>query len=172
MFAAMQHIRSTPRDWDMIELRWVASEGVQGGKTARAMRVANMFSEKDEYQVTSLVDLPATFEEFIAGKSNSLRRQFKRTMRDLFADGRAEYIRHRPDSAGKGDGDPAPRQVIAEDDGGDRVGDALLGAFDNVGREVVVATGYSVVCDLHRLFRHLQNLCGGPAGVDRCCRPR
>ena len=72
----------------------------------------------------------------------------------------------------KGDGDPAPRQVIAEDDGGDRVGDALLGAFDNVGREVVVATGYSVVCDLHRLFRHLQNLCGGPAGVDRCCRPR
>ena len=72
----------------------------------------------------------------------------------------------------EGDDDPAPRQVIAEDDGGDRVGDAVLGALDHVGREVVVATGHSVVCDLHRLFRHLQNLCGGPAGVDRCCRPR
>ena len=50
MMAAMQHIRRTPRDWDMIELRWVADEATQGGKTARAMRVAGMFSEKQEYQ--------------------------------------------------------------------------------------------------------------------------
>jgi CelD/BcsL family acetyltransferase involved in cellulose biosynthesis len=105
MLAAMQHIRRTPRDWDMIELRWVASEGVQGGKTARAMRVANMFSQKQEYQVTSLVDLPARFDDFIATKSHSLRRQFKRTLRDLFAEGRAEYIRHRPLPAAEGDGE-------------------------------------------------------------------
>jgi CelD/BcsL family acetyltransferase involved in cellulose biosynthesis len=106
MLAAMQHIRRTPRDWDMIELRWVSDEATQGGKSARAMRVANMFSEKQEYQWTSLADLPATFDEFLANKSQSLRRQFKRTLRDLFADNRAEYIRHRPLAAVEGDGDP------------------------------------------------------------------
>jgi CelD/BcsL family acetyltransferase involved in cellulose biosynthesis len=106
MMAAMQHIRRTPRDWDMIELRWVPDDASQGGKTARAMRVANLFTAKQEYQWTSLVDLPATFEEFLAGKSQSLRRQFRRTMRDYFSRGEAQYVRHRPLPASAGDGDP------------------------------------------------------------------
>lgn len=106
MMAAMQHLRRTPRDWDMIELRWVADEATQGGKTARAMRVAGLLSEKQEYQTTSIVDLPATWDEYLSSKSQSLRRQFRRTLRDLFADGHAEYIRHRPLAAAEGDGDP------------------------------------------------------------------
>ena len=107
MLAAMQHIRRTPRDWDMMELRWVADDATQGGKSARAMRVAGMFSEKQEYQWTSLIDVPASWDEYLASKSQSLRKKFRRTLRDLFADGRAEYIRHRPLPASEGDGDPA-----------------------------------------------------------------
>ncbi len=106
MLAAMQHIRRTPRDWDMIELRWVADEATRGGKSARAMRVAGLYSERQEYQWTSLVDLPASWDEYLAGKSQSLRRQFRRTLRDLFANGHAQYIRHRPLPASEGDGDP------------------------------------------------------------------
>ena len=105
MLAAMQHLRRTPRDWDMMELRWVADENTQGGKTARAMRVAGMFSDKQEYQLTSLVDLPASWDEYLANKSQSLRRQF-RSLSRLFRYGRAEYIRHRPLPATEGDGDP------------------------------------------------------------------
>jgi CelD/BcsL family acetyltransferase involved in cellulose biosynthesis len=105
MLAVMQHIRRTPRDWDMMELRWVASEGVQGGKTARAMRIAGMFSEKREYETTSLVDVPAVFDAYLASKSYQLRRLWRRFGRELFADGRAEYIRHRPQPASEGDGD-------------------------------------------------------------------
>ena len=96
MMAAMQHFRRSPRDWDMMELRWVADDGVQGGRTARAMRVANMLSEKREYEVTSLVDLPGTWDEYLARKSPSARRHFRRIMRTLSADERVEYIRHRP----------------------------------------------------------------------------
>ncbi|MEX0613932.1 MAG: GNAT family N-acetyltransferase, partial [Pirellulales bacterium] len=106
MLAAMQHIRSTPRDWDMIELRWVADDATQGGKSARALRVAGLLSEKKEYQVTSIVDLPASWDEFLAGKSHSLRRQFRRTLRDLVENGHMEYVRHRPAPASQGDGDP------------------------------------------------------------------
>jgi CelD/BcsL family acetyltransferase involved in cellulose biosynthesis len=106
MMAAMQHIRRSPRDWDMIELRWVAADATEGGKSARALRAAGMLSEKKEYQWTSIVDLPNSWDEFLAGKSQSLRRQFRRTIRDLIESGRAEYIRHRPAAAGYGDGDP------------------------------------------------------------------
>jgi CelD/BcsL family acetyltransferase involved in cellulose biosynthesis len=106
MMAAMQHLRTTPRDWDMIELRWVAADGTAGGKTARAFRTAGMFTEKSEYQWTSIVEFPKTWDEFLAGKSHSMRRQFRRTLRDLIDSGRAEYIRHRPAPATEGDGDP------------------------------------------------------------------
>lgn len=106
MLAAMQHLRRTPRDWDMMELRWVADEGTQGGKSARAMRAAGMFSEKQEYQRTSLIDLPATWDEYLANKSPSLRQHFCRMLRETLDSGRAQYIRHRPLPASEGDGDP------------------------------------------------------------------
>jgi CelD/BcsL family acetyltransferase involved in cellulose biosynthesis len=106
MLAAMQHLRRTPRDWDMIELRWVADDATQGGKTARALRAAGLLSEKKKYQATSIVDLPANWDEFVAAKPQTLRRQFRRTLCELAESGRAEYVRHRPAPASEGDGDP------------------------------------------------------------------
>jgi hypothetical protein len=79
---------------------------MQGGKTARAMRAANMFSEKQAYQRTSIIDIPPRWDDYIASKSPSLRRQFQRLICDLFAGRQVEYIRHRPLPASKGDGDP------------------------------------------------------------------
>jgi CelD/BcsL family acetyltransferase involved in cellulose biosynthesis len=106
MMAAMQHIRRTPRDWDMIELRWVPGNAAQGCRVARAMRVAGMLSEKESFQSTSIVDIPGSWDEFLKGKSQSLRRQFRRTLRDLVENDQAKYVRHRPAAAKDGDGDP------------------------------------------------------------------
>jgi len=106
MMAAMQHLRRTPRDWDMIELCWVAADGSDGGKAARALRIANMLSEKREYQQTSIVDLPGNWETFLANKSRPLRRHYRHGVRELIDSGRAEFIRHRPDPASEGGGDP------------------------------------------------------------------
>jgi hypothetical protein len=106
MMAAMQHLRRTPRDWDMMELRSVADDNTQGNKTARAMRVAGMFTEKQEYQRTSLVDIPAEWDEYLANKSQWLQHQFRRAI-DLFGGRDSEYIRHRPLPASEGDGDPS-----------------------------------------------------------------
>ena len=55
---------------------------------------------------------------------------------------------------GKGHDHSAPRQVVAEDDRGNRVRDALLGAFDDVGREVLVTTRRGVLGEFRSLFRH------------------
>jgi CelD/BcsL family acetyltransferase involved in cellulose biosynthesis len=106
MLAAMQHIRRTARDWDMIELRWVADDGTHGGRTARALRVAGMFSEKQPYQTTSILELPQSWDQFAATKSRSMRHQFRRQLRHAFEEASAEYIRHRPAPASQGDGDP------------------------------------------------------------------
>jgi CelD/BcsL family acetyltransferase involved in cellulose biosynthesis len=106
MLAATQHIRRTPRDWDMIELRWVPDEKTQAGKTARALRAANLFSNKGEYQTTSILDVPADWETFAASKSRSLRHQFRRQLKHAFDEQKAEYVRYRPGPKSEGDGDP------------------------------------------------------------------
>jgi len=106
MLAAMQHIRRTPRDWDMIELRGIGPDAIDGGRTARALRAANLFSEKHEYQTMSVVDLPACWNDFLAGKSWTLRRQFRRTLHHVFDERGTQFVRHRPAPAREGDGDP------------------------------------------------------------------
>lgn len=159
MLAAMQHLRQTPRDWDMMELRWVADDNSQGGKSARAMRVAGMFSEKEEYQSTSIVDVPATFDKYLAGKSHSLRRAFRKTIRDYFVDGQAEYIRHRPLPASHGDGDPrwdlyADCEVIAhsswqsQSDSGNTITHERVRDYFRAAHEVAARLG---MLDLHVL---------------------
>jgi CelD/BcsL family acetyltransferase involved in cellulose biosynthesis len=106
MLAAMQHLRRAKRDWDMLELRWAGPETAERGRTARAMRTANMLSASSEYQTTSIVDFPNTWEEFLAGKSSTLRRQFRRTLKLIYEDRGGQFTRHRPAPAREGDGDP------------------------------------------------------------------
>lgn len=102
MLAAMQHIRGSRRDWDMMELRWVPTED----NVARAMRVAGMYTAKSEYQSTSILDLPPNWEELLADMSRNQRSQIRRRLRDLIDDDKAEFIRHRPAGERNGDGDP------------------------------------------------------------------
>ncbi len=106
MLAAMQHLRRTPRDWDMIELRWVPDDATQGGKSARALRVAGLLTEVKPYQSTSFVDLPGDWNTYLKNKSRSLRSQFKRQLRHVIDDQGAEFVRHRPAPYSEGDGDP------------------------------------------------------------------
>src|SRR5258706_613831 len=61
---------------------------------------------------------------------------------------------------GKGHDHSAPGQVVAENHRGNRVRDALLGAFDHVGREVLVTTRRRVVGEFGSLFRHGNTGCG------------
>jgi hypothetical protein len=106
MLAAAQHIRRTPRDWDIIELRSVADEGMQGGKTARGLRAAGLFSDIQAHQQTSLIDLSSMTRDRPADKAENLQSAGDGRWRDVLKDERFEYIRHRPLPATEGDGDP------------------------------------------------------------------
>jgi hypothetical protein len=102
MMAAMQHIRRTPRDWELLELRYVPDEGTQGGKYARALRAANMFTEKREHCSNLVVDLDATANRVAEG----LPHQHLANAWQLLENGRIRYVRHRPAPASEGDGEP------------------------------------------------------------------
>ena len=65
----------------MIEFRWLAPTRTSAAARP-AMRVAGLLTEKHEYQTTSIVDLPATWDEFLAGKSRNARREFRRSIKD------------------------------------------------------------------------------------------
>jgi len=102
MMAAMQHIRRTPRDWDILELRCVPDEGTQGGKYARALRAAGMFTDKKIHGSTLVID-PATASQGLA--EGPLRQKLDQAWQ-LVESGRARYVRHRPAPSSEGDGDP------------------------------------------------------------------
>ncbi len=106
MLAAMQHIRHSPRDWDMIELRWNGPEQADGGRATRAMRVAGLLTEKQRYQTTSVVEVPSDWDDFLAAKPRKYRHECRRILRRVFDDRHAEYINYRPAPARDGGGDP------------------------------------------------------------------
>jgi hypothetical protein len=66
----------------------------------------------------------------------------------------------------KGDDHATPRQVIAEHDGRDGIRDALLGALDDIGRDVLVTTRRRVTRQF-RCLLHESTGCGwdGPIAV-------
>ena len=63
MFMAMQHLNSTPRDWDLMELRWTNAGRSDRGATERAMRVAGFHPKKSPYQAVSVIDMEGGWDK-------------------------------------------------------------------------------------------------------------
>jgi CelD/BcsL family acetyltransferase involved in cellulose biosynthesis len=108
LFMAMQHVRATPRVWDLLDLRWtnVGSLQSNGNITERAMRVAGYRPRKRPYQQVSVIDLEGGWESYLASKSSKWRHELRRQSRAIEALGQVQFVRHRPASAAEGDGDP------------------------------------------------------------------
>jgi CelD/BcsL family acetyltransferase involved in cellulose biosynthesis len=104
--AALRHVRRTPRDWDVLDLRWVDADGADLGRTERAMAQTGFRPEKQKWDRTSLVELPDCWETYWRGRDAKFRRnvdRLERRMRDL---GKLELVRHRPAPAVGGEVDP------------------------------------------------------------------
>ena len=65
-----------------------------------------MLSEQQAYRTNSLVDFAGGWNQYLAGKSHKARHEMRRVLRRVFDGGDVEYIRHRPNPAREGDGDP------------------------------------------------------------------
>ncbi|TWU29445.1 hypothetical protein Pla144_02230 [Bythopirellula polymerisocia] len=107
LFMALQHLRNTHREWDVIDLCWTSGASGDGDATRRAMSAAGWQPQSAPHQESSVVRFSETnWEDYHRGLSKKWRHEIRRQTRNLQREGTVEFIRHRPQSAADGDGDP------------------------------------------------------------------
>lgn len=107
LFVAMKHLRETPRDWDMLDLRWVGAKSGQSEPTGRALQATGWLPSKSEYQQTSIIDLRNDdWESYRLSLSKKWRQEVGRQQRILERDYEVSLERHRPLGFAHGDCEP------------------------------------------------------------------
>lgn len=107
LFMAFKHLRDTPRDWDMVDLRWSAAELNDRNTTGRALRAVGWQPQKITYQHNSVIRLAnSDHDAYLRELPKKWRHEIRRQQRVLERDCDVSFERHRPDSAAEGGGDP------------------------------------------------------------------
>lgn len=98
--AAMAHLRSTPRDWDLFDLRWLASDELDG--IAEAMRQAGFPPLQQPWSQTALVEMTGfDWHAYWASRGSAWRNNVRRSYRKLSENYEVRYLRYRCDSSGE-----------------------------------------------------------------------
>ncbi len=106
LVAAMRHLRETPRDWDVMDLRWIDCDRADHGRTERAMAQVGFRPRKQPWMRGSVVDLPETWDEYWKTRPGKWRENVRRCQRRLEDLGKVTYVRYRPEGIAYGDADP------------------------------------------------------------------
>jgi len=106
LIAGLEYIRSTPRDWDLLDLRWVDREGTDRGRTANAFRLAELPVQRQAWEQAPVVAMTDTWESYWQGRKKRWRQNVGRLQRRLSEQGDVRLLRYRPEGAAHGDGDP------------------------------------------------------------------
>jgi CelD/BcsL family acetyltransferase involved in cellulose biosynthesis len=104
--AALQYIRSRPRDWGLLSLSWVHRDGVDRGRTRRAMRFIGWHPVEEVEQLAPAVDLRGSWADYWSSRDGHWRNNVARSERRLNEQGRVEYVRYRPSGITYNDADP------------------------------------------------------------------
>ena len=107
LFMAMRYLHDAQRDWDVLDLRWSSGGVDDRNATGRAMWAVGWRAQQSVYQQSSLIRFAdSTWEEFSHQLSKKWRHEIRRQPRNLAELGPVEFVRHRPQAATAGDGDP------------------------------------------------------------------
>lgn len=104
--AAMQYLHGRPRDWDLLELRWVDRDGVDHGRAQNALWHAGWQPLEQAGQQGGAIELSGTWETYWSARGHHWRNNVGRSERKLAAEGEVSYVRYRPEGAAYGDDDP------------------------------------------------------------------
>jgi CelD/BcsL family acetyltransferase involved in cellulose biosynthesis len=92
--AALTYLRTTHRDWDLLDLRWITSSELD--RTGQAMRLAGFSAQQQPWTQTSLIDLARLdWHTYWAGRTSRWRNNVRRSERKLAAAGEITYLRYR-----------------------------------------------------------------------------
>jgi CelD/BcsL family acetyltransferase involved in cellulose biosynthesis len=105
LVAGLGHVARNPRDWDLVELRWVDPD-LDAGRTPAAFRAHALAALGQPYSQSAEVDLAAGWDAYWASRTSRWRNNVRRNERLLAARGPVEHLRYRPAGAAEGDADP------------------------------------------------------------------
>lgn len=103
---ALQHIQETPRNWDMIDLRWLAEEDMEVNLTSDAMTEAGYSPNPGVWKETVFIDFDGTWDDYLRSRSPKLRSDIRRKLKKFDQTGRIHLERYRPQGRVAGDCDP------------------------------------------------------------------
>lgn len=106
LVAGLKHICQTPRDWDVLELRYIHPIDREQRITEKAMQQVGLQTYRSLMKNTTIIDLKGTWETYLASHTSKWRNNLKRWQRKLEENGVIKYIRYRPLGVQKGEGDP------------------------------------------------------------------
>jgi len=103
--AGLAHIRRSPRDWDLLDLRWVDHDADRG-RTPQALRAAGFAAHEAQWMTSAKIDLAGTWESYWASRTSHWRNNVRRSEKRIAELGEVSHLRYRPQGAAEGDGDP------------------------------------------------------------------
>jgi len=94
--AAVQHIASTPRDWDLVDLRWVDESADEFLTIGESLREAGFdFRVRPRMQVRHC-RFGQGWDAYVESRSRNWRRKMKHDVDALAKAGEVRIVRHRP----------------------------------------------------------------------------
>jgi CelD/BcsL family acetyltransferase involved in cellulose biosynthesis len=104
--ARLAHIRSTTRDWDVVDLRTVDDERTDSGETREAFSTAGLPALRAGWNQASVIELAGTWDEYWSARNSHFRGNVRRGERKIRAAHQIEIVRYRPQGEAAGDANP------------------------------------------------------------------
>lgn len=106
LLAGLGHIRRTPRDWDVLDLRWINHSQCDFGRTPSAMQAKGFPAMPGEVAQCASIALTGSWDQYWATRKTHWRTNVRRSERRLAEAGEVQYVRYRPTGSAAGDDDP------------------------------------------------------------------
>lgn len=103
---ALQHIHETPRDWDMIDFRWLDEADLEVNLTAGAMHEAGYAANPGVWKETVLIEFDGSWDDYLRARSPKLRADIRRKLKKFDLTHRVSFERYRPKGKSFDDFDP------------------------------------------------------------------
>jgi len=112
---AGKHIRTAPRDWEMLDLRWLDPHDQIDAITQTALAKAGLPTQAGIWTETTTLLMEGTWEDYLRSRSPKMRAELRRILRTAPADKSLTFVRYRPPGNQCEVGELDPRWSLFED---------------------------------------------------------
>lgn len=106
LVACLRALHERPRDWDLLDLRWVNQLEVDQGRTPVALEAAGFPATSRVWRTTALIDFAGNWSDYLASRSSKFRNNLRRAETAAAKAGSLTFHRYRPAAFRDGGEDP------------------------------------------------------------------